>query len=57
MVAASPPDTPAHDAPGPPWHRLWALSLILAIVAALLVGWIGYIASDDALYYRGRRAG
>lgn len=53
MVAASPPDTPAHDAPGPPWHRLWALSLILAIVAALLVGWIGYIASDDALYYRG----
>ncbi|MEH3047609.1 hypothetical protein [Sphingomonas adhaesiva] len=31
----------------------WPLALIAAALAALAIGWIGYIASDDALYYRG----
>lgn len=31
----------------------WPVALLAAALAALAVGWIGYIASDDALYYRG----
>lgn len=31
----------------------WPAALLVAAIAALAVGWIGYIASDDALYYRG----
>lgn len=31
----------------------WALGLALAAVAALWMGWVGFIASDDSLYHAG----
>ncbi|MDF2495504.1 MAG: hypothetical protein K0S66_2438 [Sphingomonas sp.] len=34
-------------------RRLWAMFLFLAIGAALFIGWVGFMASDDSLYYAG----
>ena len=34
-----------------PW--LWAALLALLAIAALAIGWVGFIASDDSLYYYG----
>jgi 4-amino-4-deoxy-L-arabinose transferase-like glycosyltransferase len=34
-------------------HGWWALALLAGAAAALWIGWIGYIASDDSLYYAG----
>ena len=31
----------------------WAAVLAIAVVAALWIGWVGFIASDDSLYYEG----
>ncbi len=31
----------------------WAAVLVLGMVAALWIGWVGFIASDDSLYYEG----
>lgn len=31
----------------------WALALVLCGAAALWIGWVGFIASDDSLYWRG----
>lgn len=32
--------------------QLWPLAALIAVVAALAIGWIGYTASDDAAYYQ-----
>lgn len=34
-------------------HWPWALAVLIAGVAALWIGWIGFIASDDSLYHAG----
>lgn len=34
-------------------HWLWAITLLLVGAAALWLGWVGFIASDDSLYYAG----
>lgn len=34
-------------------HSGWLLAVVLAMVGALFVGWIGFMASDDSLYHAG----
>ena len=41
------PTPPARSAPA----SYWPLVALIAIVAALAIGWVGYTASDDAAYY------
>jgi hypothetical protein len=40
----------------PPRHLAWAALLLAAAVAAVAIGWVGYIASDDDLYWQGAMA-
>jgi 4-amino-4-deoxy-L-arabinose transferase-like glycosyltransferase len=37
----------------PPRHLGWAVLVLAAAGAAVAIGWVGYIASDDDLYWRG----
>lgn len=39
-----------------PRHWRWATAVLLAAIAAVTVGWVGYMASDDALYWQGAMA-
>ena len=41
---------------GPVRHKWWALLLAAGMAAAVTVGWVGYIASDDSLYWQGAMA-
>ena len=34
-------------------RRLWPLLLVVLAIAALAIGWVGFIASDDSLYHAG----
>ena len=46
------PDTPITP-PAPRERLLWPALLVCLAVVALWIGWIGFIASDDTLYYVG----
>lgn len=39
-----------------PRHGLWLAAVLIAAVAALAAGWVGFMASDDELYWHGAMA-